>query len=81
MRAFVRPAARGGPLPRAGRLVSPADQTNAQRWDVTRPTALGTLCEVHHIFELAIQSISLAPAGFIACLVDTTSIGLIVTKS
>src|SRR5262245_15047738 len=33
------------------------------------------------IFQLLIHSRSLEPAGFIAVLVDTTSIGLMVTKS
>src|SRR5262249_41396877 len=33
------------------------------------------------IFQLLIHSISLEPAGFMAVLVDTTSIGLMVTKS
>ena len=32
-------------------------------------------------FQPAIQSMSFAPEGFIACFVDTTSIGSIVTKS
>ena len=34
-----------------------------------------------YAFQLAIQSRSFAPAGFIACLVDTTSMGVIVAKS
>jgi hypothetical protein len=33
------------------------------------------------IFQPAIQSISLEPAGFMPCLVETTSSGLTVTKS
>jgi len=35
----------------------------------------------NQIFQPAIQSISLAPAGFMPCLVETTSSGLTVTKS
>ena len=33
------------------------------------------------IFQLLIHSMSLEPAGFIATFVDTTSMGLMVTKS
>jgi hypothetical protein len=34
-----------------------------------------------HIFQLLIHSRSLEPAGFMAVLVETTSMGLMVTKS
>ena len=54
----------------------------------TRPATRGGLhrdegapVQPDQIFQPAIQSISLAPAGFMPCLVETTSSGLTVTKS
>jgi hypothetical protein len=41
----------------------------------------GAAVQPDQIFQPAIQSISLEPAGFMPCLVETTSSGLIVTKS
>ena len=37
--------------------------------------------QTRYSFQLLIQSRSLAPAGFMAVLVDMTSMGLMVTKS
>ena len=41
----------------------------------------GACSPAGYAFQLAIQSKSFAPVGFIACLVDTTSMGAIVAKS
>ena len=68
-RRRVRGATRGVLPERRGERRAPVNEAD------------GACSPAGYAFPLAIQSRSFAPAGFIACLVDTTSIGVIVAKS
>jgi hypothetical protein len=76
-------AAEGAPASRRDLGESPADAFGSEEMrrqpdvarNVRRENSLG------QIFQELIQSKSFVPGGFIACLVETTSTGLIVTKS